>query len=299
MTTPVPNLQDLNQDDLEGMDMAQLEALARGGAESPPVPEALPAPEAAPIPEAAPGALPMPVTPDPAAAAAAIPDPSQRQGDPEVPLRAAREAARQAQERAQELEQRQQQIEAFLNDPRAVQKYLHSIAPEARPDFDDDPDAALEARLAPLALELNQVKAQLAHTQAEAAHAKLMNDMVAKHGPDFHHVLAAFDAEQPNLAQVYHPEMRYLAALGLKGKSAPAPETIGPDDPRVLAAAQKLLAEKLAGGAPLRGVPTLGAAPTARETTPAPDLDRMGQADQERMSFAELQALAKKAYGGG
>lgn len=287
MTTPAPNLDQLSQDDLEGMDMGALEALARGGAESPLVPEA-PQPEPMEVPE--PAAMATPEAPSaPEAPPMPMPE-AARQGDPEVPLRALREQLREAQER-------EAQIDAFLRNPQAVIEYARSIAPEEAPSFDEDPDAALEARVAPLLQKIEALERRDQQRAAQMAHNEYMGSLAAKHGPDFHHLLQAFDDANPHFSHI-DPELRYVAALGLKHKSGPAIDPAA-DEARIQAAAQKMLAEKLATGQPMRGIPTLGAAPQARESGPAPDLDRMGQDEQDRMSFAELQALAKKAYGGG
>lgn len=290
MTTPAINLDALSQDDLENMDMAQLEALAQGGAQSPPVPEAPPQ-EMAQAPSPEPAAMATPEAPAPMPAPEAPPMPAQdtRPGDPEVPLRAMREQLREAKER-------EQQIEAFLNNPRAVADYLRSIAPEEVPSFDEDPDAAIEARMAPILRELQALKEKDRHREAQWAHNERMANLAGKYGQDFHHVLQAFDAANEHLANL-DPEVRYHAALGLRARTAAAPDPAA-DEARIQAAAQKLLAEKLASGQPMRGIPTLGAAPQARESAPAPNLDAMSQDEQDRMSFADLQAMTRKAYGG-
>lgn len=288
------DIDNLSQDQLDGMSMEDLTALAQGTAETAGAPEETPIiePEAienqmgqTPLSEAV--EAPQEEIPT------AQPDSNlttqqtmEKQGNPEVPL------ARLREEKAQ-LATQLQQVQAFLNDPEAVRNYLQQLSPGELPEFGDDPDAAFEARTAPLMQRLQALESQLAQRDAEAARMSMMQELGSKHGPEFHSLLAEFDAANPHLVDA-HPEVRYFTALGLRAKASPAPTgPVAPDPALIRAEAEKLLAERLAGGQSPRGIPTLGSAPQAREEKAAPDVETLSQGDMERMSFADLQRLAR------
>lgn len=236
----------------------------------------------------------------------------QRQGNPAEALRQEREARRQEAERAQRAEAERQRVEAehkalldALQDPERVKAHLQKIAPGPAPDFDDDPQGALDHRLAPVLEDLKATKAELAQMKQEAAHQQYMSRMVEKHGPGFHADLQAFDSANPHLSHL-DPELRYVAALGLRSKSAAPPDPAA-DEARIQAlaaekakelAAQQVAAVLASGKAP-KGIATLGSAPQAKQEQNAPDLNAMSYGDMDGKSASELQAMLRSQYGGG
>ena len=261
-------------------------------------------------------------TPVPVPAPEATPAPEAQRGDPEVPLRHAREQARQALEAKQAVEQAHQQAIArqaelenhlkgwqqFAQDPEALRAHLATVAPGPAPDFDVDPQAAIQHHLAPIMNELSSVKAELAQTkaqraqesaaaQAQQAQQARMAEVAQKHGPDVHSLIPAFDQANPHYAHL-DPEARLMMARGLQAASA-AQANPAAEQARIKALADQQtdaqLAAILMGGPAPRGIPTLGAAPTGREEQSPVNLDSVGQGDMEKMSIADLQKLVRPA----
>jgi hypothetical protein len=202
----------------------------------------------------------------------------------------------QMREQARALEEARQQLaeyEAALRDPNRVRAHLNALQPEEAPSFDEDPDAALDARLAPVLQRMQALEAENHGHRQRAAHQQMLDTMSAKHGPDFGTKLAMFDQANPHFAQQgVHPELRFFAAKGLEAasqKQDPAAE-----EARINALAEQKLAKVLAsGGGSMRGIPTLGDVPSAKESKPGTSLDSVTQGDMDRMSVSELQALLK------
>ena len=276
-------MDDLNQSQMDDMSMEDLQKLLQGGGESPAEDQGEQTAEGTPEDVDAEAQAPQaetPTAPVEEAAPRGVPD----------------DRFAQMREQARALEEARQQLaayEAALADPERVRAHLASIAPGDAPSFDEDPDAALEARLAPVLQRMQALEAENNAHRQRAAHQQMLDQMHAKHGPDFGDKLAMFDQANPHFAQQgIHPELRYFAAKGLEAASQK-------QDPAALqaqidAAAEAKLAKVLAsGGAATRGIPTLGNLPAARESKPATTLDSVSQADMERMSVDDLKNLLR------
>lgn len=288
--------EDLTDEQVAGLSAEEFDALVAGGGAAaaegdddppsqPAAPEVAPEPEPAPSPAAAPA--PAPAAPDPA--------------------------------RYAELEEQHRQLLAALSDPARVRQHLAALDPTfgqpaapvpaqpepaapVAPSWDEDPDAALayvvqnaiQQATAPLVSELQTLKERDAQREAQEQHRTMMMTMASKHGPDFETTLQAFDAANPHLKD-YHPEVRYMAAFGLKAKTAPPPQADPADlDARIAAKAEELLAQRLAGGKPVRGVPTLGGVtPGQADETLDPE-----KVDYARMNLDEMLQFGRKAFGG-
>ena len=203
---------------------------------------------------------------------AAPEQPQQQRGNPDVPLRQARE--------------RLHQYESLLQDPQALRQYLAQIDPGEAPDFEEDPDAALSHRIAPLEQRLAALEQENRALKQDQMTRALHQELAGKHGADFHDTLSAFDQANPHPADL-HPEVRYYAALGARAKNQPA----APTEEQIAQAAERKLAELLkAGQNPVR---TLGSAPPAKADTPLPDIGTMSMDDFERMSPADRERLRR------
>jgi len=278
-------MDDLTQEQMDGMSLEEMQRMMQGGHDEAgeQQPEA-PQEAAQDSPEVAQAEQPMQPEAQPEGPAA--------RGVPDDRFAQMREQAR----ALEEARQRLAAYEAALADPDRVRAHLASIQPEEAPSFDEDPDAALEARIAPVLQRLQQLEAENNHHRQRAAHQQMLDEMHAKHGADFGDKLSRFDQANPHFAQQgIHPELRYFAAKGLEAASKS--QDPAADEARINAAAEAKLAKILAsGGTSGRGIPTLGDVPSARESKPAPSLDSLSQQDMERMSASELQAILK---GGG
>lgn len=241
-----------------------------------------------------------------------------------APVAPAAEAAAavdyQAQYEAAQAElQRQQEelaaIRAAVNDPQQLRAQLARLDPAAAapvqapaatppvtpPSWDDDPDAALayiiEQATAPLQAKLQTLEERDAQRQAQDQEREMMMTMAGKYGQDFEPTLREFDAGHAHLRHL-PLDVRYVAARGLKALSAPAVDPVA-DEARILAKAEELLAQRLKGGKPLAGVPTLGGAPQAVADTGPVDLGRMSWESLQSMPMDQFLDVGRKAFGAG
>ena len=125
----------------------------------------------------------------------------------------------------------------------------------------------------------------------------MMMTMASKYGQDFEPTLREFDAGHAHLRHL-PLDVRYVAARGLKALSAPAVDPVA-DEARILAKAEELLAQRLKGGKPLAGVPTLGGAPQAVADTGPVDLSRMSWESLQSMPMDQFLDVGRKAFGAG
>ena len=125
----------------------------------------------------------------------------------------------------------------------------------------------------------------------------MMMTMAGKYGQDFEPTLREFDAGHAHLRHL-PPDVRYVAARGLKALSAPAVDPVA-DEARIMAAAEKMLAERLKGGKPLAGVPTLGGAPQGAADEGPSDLSRMDYGAMMAMPLDKMLEVGRKTFSGG
>lgn len=283
MSTQTTRLEELTPEQLDAMTDEELTALGETafgaeGEENPALEE--PAPELAaapPAPELA------PVQPDPAS---------------DLHAQMAQLQEQLARERAE-----RDTLNAALQDPARVRAHLAAIAPpepEApmAPSWDEDPQASIQFMIqqatAPLLAEVQTLRQRDAERAAQDQERELMMQMAGKYGQDFGAVLSDFDQKQPHLRDL-HPEVRYLASLGLRAREKPAD-----DDARIKAAAEALLAERLkSGGRGPAGVPTLGGAPQGAPDEAPSDLTNMGYDAMLSMPLDKMLEVGRKAFGGG
>lgn len=284
---------ELSQDQMAAMPMEELQRHAQGLG-----PQATEQAAPAPQPE-------QPATPPAAGppAPAAPPDtPQEQRGNPAEALRQEREARRQLAEQHQATAAQLASLQQALQDPSKVKAHLAAINPTA-PDFDIDPEAAVRHYLAPLqqqlqatTSQLQAVTSELNNNKQQAAKQAYVSDLTARHGPDFQAHVDAFDANNPHQAHL-DPELKFLAVKGYQAQQAAK-------DPAANAALVQTQAQKLAeamvtkalvGGTAPKGIATLGAAPTGKESQQAPDLGSLGR----DASLQDMQAALKAHYGGG
>jgi hypothetical protein len=257
----------------------QQEMLMRGQA----LPEA-PAEE----PQAPEQETPAPAVEEVPAAAPEAPAQPERRGDPEVPLRQTREELRQAQAALKEREDYLARLAEEMNNPDLVEAHLRKLRPGQAPDYDLDPQGAIQHHLAPLQEQVQTLAQELQRERGLRAQQELMVQMHDKHGKDFSSVLQAFDASNPHLADL-HPELRFLAAKGLQASTPPDPAA---EQERIKAAAEALLAQQLKSGKV--PVQTLGGAPPSRPVGQEQEYDpNMSQEEFDKLPDHLVRAMGR------
>jgi hypothetical protein len=265
----------------EALSPEQQMALLDGG--EMPQPEA-PAVEAVEPPAQEATEVTPPAAPEPAVEAPV----TAKQGNPEVPLRAAREQLR--------------QYEALLTNPDALAAFIQqqgiqlpgmaAAQPVEAPDLWDDPNAAIghhvQQAIAPLQSTINQQQQFIKTLQDQAR----MNALAQHYGTDAANHIAQFDAQMPGHADL-DPELKLLAVRGALAANADPNAQQAVIQQQAQALAEQMLADKLAQMGSGRAV-TLAGAPPAKGNDAPPDLSSMGMADFSKLTPEQIKNLGQQ-----
>lgn len=255
---------------LDGGELPQPEAPAAEAAE-PVAPEAV---------EAMPPAAPVEALESPA--------PVAPKGNPEVPLRAAREQLR--------------QYEALLGNPAALAAFIQQQGYQLpgtqpaqsveAPDLWDDPAAAIHHHVNQATQDLRSVVTQQQQFIKTLQEQARMNALAQHYGEDAANHIAQFDTQMPGHADL-DPELKLLAVRGALAANADPNAQQAVVQQQAQALAEKMLAQKLSEMGSGRAV-TLAGAPPAKSNDAPPDLSSMGMADFSKLTPEQVKQLGQQ-----